>query len=212
MPKTFAYIRTSSNAQQVRRQREEIEKYAKLHGIYIDDFIEAAAADTKRSRQKRIHDLIECLNHSDTILVPELSQLGRSTGEVILLLNQLIDVGVTVTVLNDNLHLSNDLECEKVAGMVRLLTEFADMEQEFVKLHTDEALATRRASGVNLGKPKGTIQSSIYDKDRTRIEELLELGLSQRKIVANHLKYGTVNSLGHYIRTRGIRTKSPKLD
>jgi hypothetical protein len=33
-------------------------------------------------------------------------------------------------------------------------------------------LAAKKAQGVVLGKQKGTVQTSMYDKDRDRIEEL----------------------------------------
>jgi DNA invertase Pin-like site-specific DNA recombinase len=80
-----------------------------------------------------------------------------------------------------------------------------EMERMMISRRTREALAARKAQGVQLGKPKGTIQDSIYDKDRERIVELLELGLSARKISNNHLEYGSPSSLNYYIRTRKLR-------
>jgi DNA invertase Pin-like site-specific DNA recombinase len=65
--------------------------------------------------------------------------------------------------------------------MVALFSLFAELERDLVSLRTREALAAKKAQGVILGKPKGTIQSSKFDKDRSRIEELLGLGLSVRK-------------------------------
>lgn len=67
------------------------------------------------------------------------------------------------------------------------------------------ALAAKKAQGVILGKPKGTIQSIMYDNDRERIQELLSLGVPQKRIVENHLGYGTTKSLSYYIRTRNLR-------
>ena len=58
-----------------------------------------------------------------------------------------------------------------------------------------------------LGKPKGTIQASMYDKDKERIRELLALGVPQKRIVESHLGYGTAKSLSYYIRTRKLRPK-----
>jgi hypothetical protein len=59
-----------------------------------------------------------------------------------------------------------------------------------------------------LGKPKGTIQSSMYDKDRERIQELLALGVPQKHIVEAHLGYGTTKSLSYYIRTQSVLQSS----
>ena len=91
-------------------------------------------------------------------------------------------------------------------GGVALLTLLARAEQIFSSARAQEALATKKAAGTTLGKPKGTIQVSMYDQDRERIATLLRLGVSQRRIVEQHLGYGTANSLRHYIRTRGLST------
>ena len=89
--------------------------------------------------------------------------------------------------------------------MVTLLALFAEIERDFISIRTKEALATKKAQGITLGKPKGTIQSSMYDDDRERIQELLLLGIPQTRIVNVHLGYGTPKSLSYYIRTRKLR-------
>ena len=67
---------------------------------------------------------------------------------------------------------------------------------------TKAGLQARKAKGIKLGKPKGTIQSSMYDKDRERIMELYHLGVPVKKIVTDHLKYGKYLSLKKYIGKR----------
>ena len=74
-----------------------------------------------------------------------------------------------------------------------------------LKDEINSALAAKKAQGVLLGKPKGTIQSSMYDKDCERIRELLAYGVPQKQIVERHWGYGTTKSLSYYIRTRELR-------
>lgn len=58
--------------------------------------------------------------------------------------------------------------------------------------------------GITLGKPKGTIQRSKFDKDIERIKELLKLGLSVRKIT-NLLGYTNHIALNTYVKKRKLR-------
>ena len=205
MSKTLAYIRASSDKQDVKNQRHEIFEYSNREGIHIDDFIEVTLSSRHSSRKRRIEELKERLGAGDTLVVTELSRLGRSTGEVIILINQLVAFGITVIILKQNLRLSQETQDMTAKVMVTLLALFAEIERDFISLRTKEALASKKAQGVTLGKPKGTIQASMYDKDRQRIEELLSLGVPQKRIIEKHLKYGTTKSFSYYVRTRGLQ-------
>ncbi len=47
----------------------------------------------------------------------------------------------------------------------------------------------------------------MYDKDRERIVELIELGVSIRHISSHHLEYGSASSLHYYVTTRALQVK-----
>jgi len=78
------------------------------------------------------------------------------------------------------------------------------LERDLISLRTKEALAAKRIQGIALGKPKGTIQKSKFDKDAARIKELLSLGLSVRKIT-KLLGYTNHLSLNIYVNKRHLR-------
>jgi DNA invertase Pin-like site-specific DNA recombinase len=210
MSKTVSYIRASTDKQDIKNQRHEILEYGNREGMHIDEFIEVTISSGQSSRKRRIEELQERLEPGDALLVTELSRLGRSTGEVIILINDLIAYGVTITIIKQNLRLSSDLKDVTSKVMVTLLALFAEIERDFISLRTKEALASKKAQGVILGKPKGTIQTSIYDKDRGRIEELLSFGVPQKRIIERHLQYGTTKSLSYYIRTRELKKLTGK--
>ena len=88
--------------------------------------------------------------------------------------------------------------------MITLFSLFAELERDLISLRTKEALASKRAQGIKLGKPKGTIQASKFDKDADKIKELLHLGLSVRKI-ANYLGYNNHIGLNMYVKKRNLR-------
>ncbi len=83
-------------------------------------------------------------------------------------------------------------------------TLFAELERDLISLRTKEALASKKRQGQILGKPKGTIQKSKFDKDVDKIKELLNYGLSVRK-TAKVLGYTNHIALNTYIKKRGVR-------
>ena len=200
--KTIAYIRASTNKQDIDNQKLEILEYARKQDLKVDDFIEITISSRKTSKQRRIDELMEKLEGSGILIATELSRLGRSTAEVIGLINQLLDKGVRVILTKQNLDISKHDMASKI--IVTLFSLFAELERDLISLRTKEALAAKKAKGIKLGKPKGTIQKSMYDKDLKQIKEWLKLGLSGRKISKN-LGYGNFISLNTFIKKRKIR-------
>jgi len=200
--KTIAYIRASTDKQDVNNQKLEILEYARQHDLKVDDFIEVTMSSKRTTKQRRIDELLQKLEGSDTVIATELSRLGRSTAEVIGLINQLLDKKVRVILTKQKLDITGQDMASKI--IVTLFSLFAELERDLISLRTKEALAAKKAQGIQLGKPKGTIQKSMYDKDIDTIKAWLALGLSGRKISKN-LGYGTYISLNTYLNKRKLR-------
>ena len=207
MSKTIAYIRTSTSKQDVNNQKLEVLEFARRKNLQVDEFVQITISSRKSSKQRRIDELLEKLADSDTLIVTELSRLGRSTSEVIALVNELIQRNIRVIVIKQNLDIAQHDMSSKIT--VTLFSLFAELEHDLVSLRTKEALAAKKAQGIKLGKPKGTIQASKFDKDRERIEELLRLGMSVRKI-ARVMEYSNHIGLNTYIKKRRIRESLEK--
>ncbi|WP_347252507.1 recombinase family protein [Legionella sp.] len=205
MAKTIAYIRASTDKQDLNNQKLEIFEFAKKHKIEVDDFIQMTISSRKTSKERRIDEMLNVLNDADILIVTELSRLGRSTAEVIGLINQLIKKQVRVIVIKQNLDIKQHDMTSKV--IITLFSLFAELERDLISLRTKEALASKKLRGIQLGKPKGTIQKSKFDKDVSKITELLNLGLSVRKI-ASFLGYSNHIGLNTYIRKRNIKNLS----
>lgn len=203
MAKTIAYIRTSTDKQDLNNQKLEIFEFAKKNKLEVDDFIEMTISSKKTSKERRIDEMLSVLNGADTLIVTELSRLGRSTAEVIGLVNELIKKQVRVIAIKQNLDMKQHDMTSKV--MITLFSLFAELERDLISMRTKEALSNKRAQGIQLGKPKGTVQKSKFDKDVVKIKELLALGLSVRKI-AIFLGYTNHIGLNTYIKKREIRT------
>lgn len=65
----------------------------------------------------------------------------------------------------------------------------AELERDFTSERTKEGMRARVAKGIKLGKPKRTLQDSIYDKDREKIFHLYKLGLPLAKSIDIYFEY-----------------------
>lgn len=202
MPKTIAYIRASIDKQDLNNQKLEIFEYARKNQLEVNDFIQIIISSRRTSKDRRIDEMILALDGADTLIVTELSRLGRSTAEIIGLINALIKKQVRVISIKQNLDIKQQDMNSKI--ITALFSLFAELERDLISLRTKEALANKKAQGIKLGKPKGTIQRSKFDKDVVKVKELLDLGLSVRKI-ANYLGYSNHIGLNGYIKKRNLR-------
>lgn len=205
LSQTIAYLRTSTDKQDLGNQKLEILEWARKKDLKIDEFVEITISSRKTRKQRRIEEVLQMLADSDTLIVTELSRLGRSTAEVIALVNELVARNIRVIILKQNLDISQHDMSSKI--VITLFSLFAELERDLISLRTKEALAAKKLQGVLLGKPKGTIQKSQFDADLERIKELLKLGLSVRKI-ATLLGYKNHLALNTYINKRKLREQS----
>ncbi len=211
MAKVLAYLRTSTDKQDLNNQKLEILEYGRQTGIHIHDFIAISISSKRSEHDRRLDELLARLVSGDTLVVTELSRLGRSTGQVINLIDKLIGSGISIIIIKQNLILDTTGDDIQSLTMITMLALFAQLERVMISRRTKQALATKKAQGIQLGKPKGTIQNSIYDKDRKRIVQLLSLGVSARQISTQHLGYGYPSSLNYYINTRHLRDEAKQI-
>ena len=201
MQKIIAYLRASTDKQDLNHQKLELLEFVRKKSLTIDEFMEITISSRKTTKQRRVDELVEKLNPNDTLIVTELSRLGRSTAEVITLVNELVKRMIRVIVIKQNLDISKQDVNSKVS--LTLFSLFGDLERDLISLRTKEALASKKRAGQILGKPKGTIQKSKFDQDIDKIKGLLEYGLSVRKI-SKVLGYPNHISLNTYVNKRKL--------
>ena len=200
----IAYLRASTDKQDLNHQKLELLEFARKKSLSIDEFVEITISSRKSSKQRRIDELLGMLNDGDILLVTELSRLGRSTTEVITIVNSLAKRNIRVIVLKQNLDISQQDINSKVT--LTLFSLFSELERDLISLRTKEALASKKRQRQILGKPKGTIQKSKFDKHAEKIKELLDYGLSVRKI-SSVLEYTNHIALNTYINKRNLKKK-----
>ena len=201
MAKTIGYVRVSTSRQDADNQRHEILEYANQNHLHVDEFIEAEVSSRKDKKQRRIDELMDKLESGDTLIVSELSRLGRSTSEVIDIVNELIAKEIRFVAIKQNLNISGQHDMQSKI-MVTMFSLFAELERDIISERTKAALAAKKAGGKKLGKPKGTLQESKLDPHQERIKELLKHGVA-KSAIARMLGTSRTN-LVSYIKTRDL--------
>ena len=201
MARVMGYVRVSTSKQDADHQRHEILEYANQNHLHVDEFIEIEISSRKDPKQRRIEELIGRLQPGDTLIVSELSRLGRSTSEVIDIVNELIAKEITFIAIKQGLHIAGPHDMQSKM-MVTMFSLFAELERDIISERTKAALAAKKASGRTLGKPRGTLQASKLDPHRERIVEFLKHGVA-KSAIARMLGTSRTN-LTNYIKTRGL--------
>jgi DNA invertase Pin-like site-specific DNA recombinase len=199
--KTLAYIRVSKSTQDVSNQRHEILEYAHSHKMTVDEFIEIEISSRKDRDQRRIDEVLGKLEPEDTLIVSELSRLGRSMGEVINIIDEIIKKKVKFIAIKQN-WIVKGVEDMQTKVMKMVFSLLADLERDFISQRTKQALEARKAAGQILGRPKGSTGVSKLDKHRKEIEELLK-DKAAKSFIARRLKVSRTTLLD-YIKARGL--------
>lgn len=197
----YAYIRISTGKQDTDTQKHKIMEYANHEKIFIDEFLEIEISSRKEVRKRGITELIERMKEGDTLLCTELSRLGRNMLEILNLINELRENGVKIVfILQPFLNSTGNKLVDDIITSV--FGAFAESERDLLSERTKLGLANAKKKGKRLGRKKGILSLSKYDKDHLQILELLNVGIKVPTIQSKFLKYGTRQSLDKWVNER----------
>lgn len=178
--KTIAYLRVSKNHQDVDAQRLAILDYSHTHKISIDQFIEVNVSSRRSTKERRIDELLGQLSYQDRLIVSELSRLGRSVGQIIQIVDQLIKMNITFIAVKENIKLNGSQDIQTKV-MITMFGLFAEIERDLISERTKEGLIAARTKGKKLGRPAGSYKSRLDGKEE-EIKGLLTKQVSKASI------------------------------
>lgn len=201
MNKTVAYLRVSTDGQDLKNQKYEILDYASKHEMQITDWIEIKVSSRRSTKERLIDELLQNLEIGDTLVVAELSRIGRSVGQIITIIDELIKKQVAVHIIKQGMKINgkNDIQTKT---MITMFSLFAEIERDLISERTKSGLAKARAEGKLLGRPKGNGKSKLDGKEQ-EIKGFLQKGVSRASIA----KIMDVSwpCLNHFINTRNLQ-------
>lgn len=212
--KVIAYSRISTDKQDLEKQKHLIYEYAVKNKLIIDEFIEIEASARKDAKTRKIDELLEKLNKGDTLLVAELSRLGRNMLETLNTINTLSEKGIKIIFIRQP-ELSTTGSHGKL--LLAIYSYFAETEREFISVRTKQGLKAAKDKGQLLGRPKGSKnrKQRLLDPHKELIKKFIEMGLAMHsvwKIITSESGIEiSYNSFKYYIDHDKSLTKSREI-
>lgn len=158
-----AYKRVSTADQNTSRQ---------LEGMIFDKVFEDKVSGKDTNRPELIA-MLDYVRSGDELYIHSLDRLGRNTSDLIQLMNQLKDKGVTVVFDKNQMTFSPDSNNPMNTLMFTMLSAFSQFERDLMLERQREGIAIAKAEGKYKGRSKAINDDDIRDK--------VAEGLSYRK-------------------------------
>ena len=153
MGKVYAYLRVSTDSQNLMQQQNAINEYIKYKGLTITDVVtDEGVSGGVSYKDRHLYNLIQSLNEGDVIVVSEISRLGRSMSDLNKLVNEELKPRKIRLII---ITMGLDLDCSNLKAideMILFAFSFsAQVEKEMIQERTRNALEARKKKIINEG-------------------------------------------------------------
>ena len=150
---TYAYLRVSTDKQDYENQKIGVVAMAERMGLTIDkEILDDGVSGAKDPKKRELGKWLRKMKKGDTLLCSEISRLGRELYMIMRILEYLSKNEIHLHTDKDNFHLCDDIQSKVLAFAFGLS---AEIERRLISQRTKEALARKRAEGVQLGGVPG---------------------------------------------------------
>ena len=165
---------------------EDLRAVARSQAVQVVAEIAEKISGAKRNQDREgIQQLLELSRRGaiQKVLVSEVSRLGRSTVEVLQIVEELTQLGISIYVQNFGIETLKNGKRNPVAQfMFTLLAEFARLERETLRERILSGMDEARRQGVTIGRPVGAREEkAVFLKKYAAVARQLRAGLSVRK-------------------------------
>ena len=176
----IAYIRVSSDKQTCSNQIYTIKEYTMFQNIKIDKWVEETISSKKSLEKRALGNLLNSLSSGDCVIITEVSRLARNLYELAGILQAAIKKDVKIISIKESYVFQNDLQSKIMAYTFGLA---AEIERDLISTRTRMSMEKLKMQNVKLGRPVGAKSKELkLSKNKKKIKELLENGISQAKI------------------------------
>ena len=179
MSRVIGFLRVSTDGQDTEKFKNDILRFANDKHIGPVEWVEETVSGTVDWRQREIGRILSELQPGDILITPEISRFARSLLQILQIIEVAKKKNIAIYALKGNWQLNGNMESKVMLAVLGLV---AEVERDLISMRTREALAARRAAGVQLGRKKGPGKSRL-DQYKAEIVALLRNG-SAKSFVA----------------------------
>ena len=188
MKTAVIYARVSSvgDRQSTERQVSDLVDYSTKNGLSVEQVFEEHISGATKNEDRAV--LCECLNFCinhkiDTLLISELSRLGRNVDEVLANVRFCKDNHLNIYFQKENLSLFNADGSKNpfLTIFISVLGTCAEMERDNIKFRLNSGLRRYVANGGRIGRKQGSTKSKEKKQEEyAKVIKLLKSGQSVR--------------------------------
>lgn len=173
----IAYLRVgSSNKEHLDVQKDEIKRFASDRQMNVDKWVTDVTIGTGKGKEdeRNIDMVVDRIQKGDTLILTDISRLGRTLSEVMMLMSRCMEKGAQIYSIKDRYILDDALNLPVMGNVFNLVTE---IEHSLMSTRTKEALTHKKNTGGPLGRPKGSAaKQSFLDAHKEEVISMLERG------------------------------------
>ena len=173
------YLRVSTDHQDAENQKTGILAYLTERNMTHVMLHTDTASGATSWRDRALYALLDEAMPGDTIVVAEVSRIGRSTVDVLDYFREATSRGIKTIVTKSGLVVDDSLQSKITTTILALAGE---IEREFLLARTAEGYRRARANGVRVGRPPGATSQSKISSKGDEIDALLRAGVARSAI------------------------------
>lgn len=188
MKKAVIYARVSSvgDRQSTFRQVADLTQYATTNGMAVAEIFEEHISGAVKNEERPV--LCECLDYCytngiDTLLISELSRLGRNVDEVLANVKRCKENNLNIYFQKENISIfqADGSKNPFLNIFISILGTCAEMEREAIKFRLDSGLKRYREQGGKVGRKVGSVKTKEKKQEEyAKVLRCLKQGKSIR--------------------------------
>ncbi len=153
----IGFARVSTNKQEL------TEQITQLKNAGCEKIFQGKNSGKKESNAERLAELLAYIREGDVVVVTKLDRLGRSTSQIVTILDELLEQNIDIQALDGSVDTTRRNDPFAMA-LARFISVFAELERSLIITRTKEGKLAKGKAGIG-GRPSKINQFEQFRKD-----------------------------------------------